>query len=194
MKPDEEELRRLDALLRAVEFQPRASLGAEVSGRLRHPLPEAPEPVSRVARLRRVLGLTGVGALLLWGLSWSMGRHPSGPAAVDRCCQDLDGGGDADDGLVIVPAAGKTVDRLAIYEDRDGSHSFTAGDSLRFERRGAPTMVGALGAGPMTREYCCLDYDGEGESDDALLVVGLPPNQISLAAIYERGVGPAVLR
>jgi len=190
-RPDD--LAALDAMLRAVEFQPRDSLGAELTGRMRHPTPE-PTPPSRAGRLRRVLGLSGISALLLGSLYWGAGRPEPGTPLVDRCCQDLDGGGDEDDGLVVVPAAGKTVSRLAIYEDRDGSHSYTPGDAVRFERLGAPSLNGALGVGPLTREFCCLDYDGEGESDDALLIVGLPPDRISLAAIYEHGNGPAVLR
>jgi hypothetical protein len=189
------DLNDLDALLRAVRFEPRASLGAELAGRFRQPSAGLPA-VPRVLRLRQMLGVTGMVALLGIGLFafWRLALRPVGFRVVDRCCQDLDGGGDPDDGLVIVPAAGKAVARLAIYEDRDGSRSYTLGDSLRFERRGAPTVGGALGVGPLTRELCCLDYDGEGASDDALLVVGVPPDQISLAAIYERGRGPARLR
>jgi hypothetical protein len=46
---------------------------------------------------------------------------------VDRCCEDFDGGGDRDDGMLVVSRRGSEVQRLAIYEDLDGSRSYTAG-------------------------------------------------------------------
>jgi hypothetical protein len=115
---------------------------------------------------------------------------------VDRCCQDLDGGGEADDGIVVVSRKGVAVKYLKIYEDLDGSGDFTPGDRVRFIRQGTPVMTGSA-EGTRTTEFCCLDYDGGGPSDDALLVISRPPDRITMAAIIERGTAatqPAVLR
>jgi hypothetical protein len=123
---------------------------------------------------------------------------PLGSArTVDRCCLDLDGGGEKDDGLLVVASRGVEVRRLAVYEDRDGSGSFTSGDQVRFDRRGRPGLSGAVLAGSRTVEFCCLDYDGGGPSDDVLLVIGRAPDVITMAGIYERpatGTAPAPLR
>jgi hypothetical protein len=184
MTSDRDDLDRLDALLRAVRFEPRASLGAEVRGRWRRG--EEVAPAGREGR--RVAGLV-VAALLLGlalGAGWWWTARSLHGLTIDRCCQDLDGGGAADDGLLVVSSGGTAVERLSIYEDRDGSRSYTPGDSLRFVRAGAPALAAPLDSGARTVEFCCLDYDGGGPSDDALLVVGQPPDIISLAAIYER--------
>jgi hypothetical protein len=104
---------------------------------------------------------------------------------VDRCCQDLDGGGDQDDGIVVVSRKGVAVTYLKIYEDLDGSGGYTSGDPVRFIRHGIPVITGSA-QGTRTTEFCCLDYDGGGPSDDALLVISRPPDRITMAAIYER--------
>jgi hypothetical protein len=104
--------------------------------------------------------------------------------AVDHCCQDLDGGGRADDGVLIVSQAGVKVQDLRIYEDLDRSGGYTPGDPVRFIRSGSPAVMGPMD-GAQTREFCCLDYDGGGPSDDALVVVGRAPDRITMAAIYE---------
>lgn len=47
----------------------------------------------------------------------------------------------------------------------------------------------------VTIERCCLDFDGGGRDDDALLVLGVPPDRVVMAAIYERpaaGDAPAL--
>lgn len=185
MSGPDDELRRLDELLRAVRFTPRDSLGAELRGRWRR---GERGPERAVRDLRQVLGITGVALLLGAGvfLLWLVAVRPLRGLTVDRCCQDLDGGGVADDGLVVMATHGERVQRLAIYEDRDGSRSYSRGDTLRFQREGAPTLDGPLALGARTVEYCCLDYDGGGPADDALLVVGEPPDRIAMAAIYER--------
>jgi hypothetical protein len=185
MKPGDEELARLEKLLGSVRFEPRASLGAELQGRWRR---GERGPEHAVHNLRRILGIGGAGLLVGLGLfvCWVLALRPLGGTTVDRCCQDLDGGGLADDGLVVTAARGEEVKRLAIYEDRDGSRSFSAGDTLRFMRNGAPSVSAPVAAGARTIEFCCLDYDGGGPSDDALLVVGQPPDRITMAAIYER--------
>jgi hypothetical protein len=185
MRKTPDDLKDLDRLLKSVQFQPRESLGAEVVGRW-HRGERIWE--NRTDAVRRVFGLVGIVLLLGLGLFvfWLFALRPAGAFTVDRCCQDLDGGGDADDGLVVVSRHGTTVKRLAIYEDRDASRSYTPGDTIRFERSGQMALSAPLGEGARTVEFCCLDYDGGGPSDDALVVVGVPPNQISMAAIYER--------
>ncbi|MEO8140951.1 MAG: hypothetical protein ABI742_14955, partial [Gemmatimonadota bacterium] len=138
--------------------------------------------------LRRIFGISG--AVLLVGLGlfvfWVLALRPLHGTTVDRCCQDLDGGGIEDDGLVVTAARGNAVKRLAIYEDRDGSRTYSVGDTLRFLRNGAPSVSSPVESGARTIEFCCLDYDGGGPNDDVLLVVGQPPDRITMAAIYER--------
>lgn len=185
MKPADDELPQVEELLRSVRFEPRASLGAELRGRWRRG-ERAPERSPH--DLRQFLGITGAVVLLGLGvfLFWLVAARPLRGLTIDRCCQDLDGGGQADDGLVVTAASGKQVQRLAIYEDRDGSRNYSAGDTLRFQRSGAPAVLTPMAPGTRTVEFCCLDYDGGGPSDDALLVVGHAPDQIAMAAIYER--------
>ncbi len=183
-----DDLAELERKLQAMRFEPRASLGAEIAGRVRR---GEQVPAPRTSGLRRILGLAAgfsvvVAALVVAAVMLTAPRT----ATVDRCCQDLDGGGDADDGLVITAEHGRRVDRLAIYEDRDGSRSYSAGDRIRFDRRGAPALSGPLGDGVRTVEFCCIDYDGGGASDDALVVVGRAPDLIRMAAIYEHGGAP----
>ncbi len=181
-----EDLAALDRRLAAVRFEPRASLGPEIAGRAaRGERPEPREP----SRWRVPLAAAAVLFLALAG--W---RVADATRQVDRCCQDLDGGGDADDGLLVISRHGKDVTRLAIYEDRDGSGTLTPGDAIRFERQGRPAILGPLLPGIVTSEFCCLDYDGGGPSDDALVVLRLPSNRITMAAIYERDGPRAALR
>lgn len=181
------DLDELDRSLREIRFTPRASLEAEIRGRAARG--EQP-PVSRWHRPRRsALLAAGIGGLLVTAaLGHEFTRGPS-PRTIDHCCQDLDGGGDADDGLLVTSVKGVAVRRLAIYEDRDASRSFSPGDSIRFQRQSAPVFLGPI-QGVLTREYCCLDYDGGGPDDDALVVMGLPPDRITMAAIVERGGPP----
>jgi hypothetical protein len=175
---------KLDRLLRQIRFTPRSSLGAEILGRARR---GEQAPTRRVHRIRYVLGISMAGGMVGLGfLVFSLlALQPLGLLTVDRCCQDLDGGGDADDGLVVVTQKGEQVKRLAIYEDRDGSRSFTPADKVRFQRNGSPASAQPIADGARTVQFCCLDYDGGGPDDDALLVIGVPPGQISMAAIYE---------
>jgi hypothetical protein len=41
----------------------------------------------------------------------------------------------------------------------------------------------------VTTQHCCLDFDGGGPADDGLLVIGVPPDRVMMAAIYERRSG-----
>ena len=107
---------------------------------------------------------------------------------VDRCCYDLDGGGDADDGVLRGRRARRQrCTSSQVYEDRDRSRSFTAGDLVRLDRGGAARPCS--GAPPedwSPLEHCCVDFDGGGPADDGLLVIGVPPDRVVMAAIYER--------
>jgi hypothetical protein len=38
----------------------------------------------------------------------------------------------------------------------------------------------------VTREHCCVDFDGGGPADDGVLIIGVPPDRVLMAAIYER--------
>ena len=105
---------------------------------------------------------------------------------MDRCCYDLDGGGLADDGVRIVARRDADVRRLQVYEDSDGSGGLTPTDVVRLERAGEPALAAAGVEGLTTTERCCLDFDGGGVEDDGLLVLGVPPDRIVMAAIFER--------
>jgi hypothetical protein len=187
-----DDLRDLDAMLRQVQFEPRASLGAEIEGRFRRG--EQPRrPPLRIARFGAAAALVSAGMAALWLVL----IQPQGHLTVDQCCQDLDGGGDADDGVRVVSRGGTEVKFLQVYEDVDGSGSYTPGDRIRYEREAGPALTVPIAPGAKTVELCCLDYDGGGPDDDALMIVSFPPDRISMAAIIERGAGqqhPAPLR
>jgi len=176
--------RDLDALLGRIQFRPRASLEGEVAGRFAR----GDRPTPRPTPFGNKLVWLGV-MLLLLGAVLYLVQSELGLAqvrTVDRCCQDFDGGGDADDGMLVVSRHGSDVQRLAIYEDLDGSKSYSAGDALRFDRSGRPSLQQPLTAGMRTFELCCQDYDGGGQADDAVIIMALPPDRIAMAAIYER--------
>ena len=130
-------------------------------------------------------GLAAALAFLIVGLP-----SLAAPAVVtiDRCCFDLDGGGVADDGVRIQARRDAEVQRLWVYEDADHSGGLTPGDVVRLERGRTPVLAEAGLAGLVTLERCCLDFDGGGPADDGLLVIGVPPDRVVLAAIFERGV------
>ena len=181
----EPELRELDGRLRDIAFAPRASLGPEILGRLRRG--ERLGGAALPPRNRRVwaavaaaLVVSGAGALAL--------RSPVS-VTVDRCCYDFDGGGDADDGVVVLAEPDARVHQLRIYEDLDRSRTFTLGDLVRLDRGDSPAMHRAATEGLVTIEHCCLDFDGGGPADDGLVVIGVPPDRIVMAAIYERRAG-----
>lgn len=179
------ELRDMDRELRGIGFRPRASLGPEVLGRLRR----GERSEGSVPPPRHRPALAAVAATLMLGAGAALVLRVPGPVVVDRCCYDLDGGGDADDGVVVFAKRDAQVHQLRIYEDLDGSGGFSAGDLVRFDRGGSPAMHGASVAGLVTIEHCCLDFDGGGPADDGLLVIGVPPDRVVMAAIYERPAG-----
>jgi len=174
----------LDALLGRIQFRPRASLEGEVAGRWARGDRPTPNPTPVTSKLVW-LGLM----LLLLGAVLYLVQSEFGLAqvrTVDRCCEDFDGGGDRDDGMLVMSRRGSDVQRLAIYEDLDGSRSYSAGDVLRFDRSGRPSLQQPFTAGMRTFEVCCRDYDGGGPADDAVVIMALPPDRIAMAAIYER--------
>lgn len=179
------ELEEMDRALRGVGFRPRASLGPEVLGRLRR----GERSKGAVSPRRRRPALAAVAAALVLAAGAALTLRAPGGVVVDRCCYDLDGGGDADDGVVVIGQRDAQVHQLRIYEDLDGSGGFTAGDLIRLDRGGSPAMHEASAAGLVTIEHCCLDFDGGGPADDGLLVLGVPPDRVVMAAIYERPAG-----
>lgn len=55
----------------------------------------------------------------------------------NRCCDDHDGEGPADDGTVLIGFRRSATPIVVLYEDRDGSGSLTAGDIVRLVSRGS---------------------------------------------------------
>jgi hypothetical protein len=178
LPPDLEEL---DRALRGIAFRPRASLGPEVLGRLRRG--ERSKGAVPPRRRRPALAALAAGLVLVSAAALALGSP--GPVEVDRCCYDLDGGGEADDGVLIRAERDARVHRLRVYEDRDGSGAYSPADLVRFDRRGEPSIQGPPTQGLITIERCCLDFDGGGPEDDGLLVIGVPPDRVVMAAIYE---------
>jgi hypothetical protein len=181
------ELEEVDRALRGIGFRPRASLGPEVLGRLRR----GERSKGAVPPRRRRPALAAVAAALILAAGAALVLRAPGSVVVDRCCYDLDGGGDADDGVIVLAERDAKVHQLRIYEDLDGSGSFTSGDLVRLDRGGSPAMHEAAVKGLVTIEHCCLDFDGGGPSDDGLLVLGVPPDRVVMAAIYQRPAGGA---
>jgi hypothetical protein len=179
------EVRELDRRLRGIAFAPRASLGPEILGRLRR----EERPGGGAPALRGRPALAAIAAALVAAAGAALAIRAPGPVTVDRCCYDLDGGGDADDGVLILAERDARVHQLRVYEDLDRSRTFTAGDLVRLDRGANPAMHRAATAGLVTIERCCLDFDGGGPADDGLVVIGVPPDRVVMAAIYERRLG-----
>jgi hypothetical protein len=178
------ELDQMDRALRAIRFRPRASLGPEVLGSVRR----GERPPGAVPRPRRP-ALAAVAAALLLVTTAALVLRAPGSVVVDRCCYDLDGGGEADDGVIVLAERDAKVHQLRVYEDLDGSRGFSVGDIVRLDRGASPAMHEAAVAGLVTIEHCCVDFDGGGPADDGLLVIGVPPDRVVMAAIYERPAG-----
>lgn len=180
-------LEALDRSLREVRFEPRASFGPELLGRLRH----GEGSKGAVSSWRFRPALLGAAASLALAIGAAVLLTPSPRVTVDQCCYDLDGGGDDDDGVTLIAERDARVHRLRVYEDCDGSRAFSQGDVVRLDRGAEPAMQTGSAGGLVTVAHCCLDFDGGGPADDALLVIGVPPDRVMMAAIYERGVGTA---
>jgi hypothetical protein len=182
-----DDLRGLDHRLRSVRFRPRASFGPELMGRIRR----GDQPTGAPPRsYRRHLASAAVAVIAVGSALAVANLGPFGGAnavTVDRCCYDLDGGAEADDGVLILAERDARVHRLRVYEDLDGSGNYTPSDLVRLDRGGEPAVHGLAGDGVTTIERCCLDFDGGGPEDDGLLVIGVPPDRVLMAAIYETG-------
>ncbi len=179
------DLQDLDWDLRGIRFEPRASLGPEVLGRLRR----GEQSKDTVSSRRHRPALAALAASLVIAGGTVLILRSSDQVTIDRCCYDLDGGGDTDDGVTLVAERDAEVHRLRVYEDRDRSGTFSWGDVVRLDRGSTPVMHEGGSAGLVTTEHCCLDFDGGGSKDDALLVIGLPPDRVMMAAIYESRAG-----
>jgi len=177
-------LAQVDRLLHRARFEPRESLGPELAGRLRRG--ESPAVTPRHPGILRAGLAAGILGLAAGG--WLVAARPPATVTIDRCCFDLDGGGYADDGVLVVARRGQRVERLWVYEDADGSGGWSSGDRLRFERGAAPIVTGPPAAGVVATQ-CCLDWDGGGAADDGLMVVRSSPDRVVMAAIYETGRG-----
>jgi hypothetical protein len=195
MNPDSDpeippDLADLDRRLRRLRFDPRPSLGPEILGRVRRgEIPPAPPRWPH----RRELA-AGIAAVLALALGGGMLAHTDSRVLVDRCCYDFDGGGVPDDGVILLAERDAAVERLRIYEDLDGSRTFSPGDLVRLDRGPQPAIEDDLTPTLVTTRHCCLDFDGGGPPDDALLVIGVPPDRVMMAAIYERSAVPRPLR
>jgi hypothetical protein len=180
-------LRDLDHRLRSIRFRPRESLGPELLGRLRRGEP----PQSSGGRGFRGYLVIAVAAVLTAGTVLLFAHFAplaaTARVTVDRCCFDLDGGDAADDGVVVLADPDSRIHRLRVYEDLDGSRSYSGGDIVRLDRGGEPAIHGIGGPGVATIERCCLDLDGGGPEDDGLLVIGVAPDRVLMAAVYETG-------
>ncbi len=172
-----------ERMLVGLSFNPRDSLGAEIAGRARRgEMPRGRPRPSRAAVLRSVFGVAAAMLMVVGAgvLTW----EAVGPSIrIDSCCQDLDGGGGADDGFVL-EARGRQVTRLRLYEDRDGSRTLSSGDVVRFARGAVPALAGETNAS--TTRICCADLDGEGTPDDGILVMSEADEAVVLAAVYEQ--------
>jgi hypothetical protein len=191
-KPDiPEHLRELDAALSRIRFYPRASLGPEVIGRLRRGERLKGVGSPRISRST----LWAIAAALVLIVTGGFWVHRSGrEVTVDQCCFDFDGGGRADDGVLVVASHGEQVHRIAVYEDRDGSHSFTPGDVIRIDRGRHVAVDGVTAGGLVTARHCCSDLDGGGPPDDGLVLLSIPPDKVTLVALYESRPGPSQTR
>jgi hypothetical protein len=180
---DDPRLLESERVLAGLQFTPRASLGPEITGRARRgELPRGGPRRSRSALLRSMLGLAAAVTLML-GVGVLTWKAIGPKVTIDRCCQDLDGGGSADDGFVL-EARGRSVSRLTLYEDRDGSRTLSSADLVRFARGAVPAVSGAREA--RTTRVCCADLDGEGPADDGVLVMSEADESVVLAAVYEQ--------
>jgi hypothetical protein len=176
------ELRQLDQALAGIRFRPRDNLGTEIAGRARAGRVSETRPSWFPGRVP-LLAACLAGLVLAGWAGWTRTL-----VTVDRCCYDLDGGSDRDDGVLVLARRNEEIRRLAVYEDRDGSRSYSEGDVLRFARGPVPTVLEATGD-LVTTHHCCLDFDGGGPEDDGLLVVGVPPDRVMMVAVYEESRG-----
>jgi hypothetical protein len=178
-----EDVRELDRLLSSIRFEPRASLGPELQGRIRRGGDQAAQPERPLWQLLQV-GLLMLAMCLAIYLFWDTVLREAHGQSIDQCCWDLDGGGPGDDGVMVEANPDESVRRLTIYEDADGSGGFSPGDPIRFVR-GAEPVLQPLNLSVAAFHHCCFDYDGGGKADDGVLVLSVPPDRVVMASIYD---------
>ena len=172
-----------ERMLAGLRFEPRASLGPEIAGRVRR---------GEVAkgglgpRRRPAWRWLAAAALLVVALPAGLAlRQFATPGTrVDHCCSDLDGGAGADDGYVV-HARGRRIESVTVYEDVDGDGRFSPGDRVRLARGDRPSV--APDSVLNSIRVCCVDLDGEGPADDGLLVLSGAGERVVLAGIFELG-------
>jgi hypothetical protein len=69
----------------------------------------------------------------------------------DHCCDDRDGEGPSDDGLLVLTLTRENAGLAVIYEDLDRSSTLTAGDLIRLVSRTVPPAVTLERHGPQFR-------------------------------------------
>ena len=178
----------LDRALRAIRPEPRSSLGPEIAGRAARGEQPRRSARSRAARLGSIAAVVAVlcAALARGGYAPPLDAFAA-TATIDRCCQDLDGEGKADDGLLVESVGRHRVRHLMVYEENDSDHAWTPGEGIRFVRDGQPAFSTAVAPESLvTREFCCSDYDGGGDADDGVLVVASRSGDVLLAALFDR--------
>jgi hypothetical protein len=185
-------LEGIDAALRGVRLEPRASLGPEIAGRAARG-ERARARVPRFNPGRRFWTATAAAAVVV--LTTAAGARAgyvpfldslAATQTTELCCQDLDGVGGADDGVVVETVAGRRVRRLMLYEEHDRDRAWTPGELVRFARHGALSLTTLrLNSHLVTREFCCSDYDGGGDADDGLIVVASASGEVLMAALYD---------
>jgi hypothetical protein len=94
------DLDQLDRRLRGLRFEPRASLEAELLGRVR--AGELPAGEARPPVWYRRQALVALAAGLVLAVGVALATDMPGLVLVDRCCFDLDGGGSDDDGVILL--------------------------------------------------------------------------------------------
>jgi len=185
------DLDALDRRLRAAQFEPRASLGAELEGRARRgERAQGAVPPLQSFAVRSALALVGIAA----AAALVVGVTPP-PHHVDMCCHDLVGNVASNDGMVLNLDPRGRVRSMLLYEDLDGSRSRTAADRVHFVRGAEIELdVPAHDDGHRTLVQCCEDLDGEGVADDGVMVIGHLPDEIHFAALVHTEGGRRVLR
>jgi len=183
------DLESLDAALRGAGFEPRASLEPEIAGRFAAGERYAPSPrrfLPAAARVAAVLVLLLVGGAVRAGYVPALDAFAA-TKVTNICCQDLDGVGGADDGVIVETVAGTRVRRLMVYEEHDKDQTWSSGELIRFERPADPTLVApSAGDSLVTHTYCCGDFDGGGLPDDGVLVVSTTSGRVLMAALFDK--------
>ena len=183
------ELAALEAALRRAQFEPRASLAPEIAGRFAAGERPARSPrrfLPAAARVAAVLALLVLGAAVRAGYVPALDALAA-TTVTDSCCEDLDGVGGADDGIVVETVAGGTrIRSLMVYEEHDKDKTWTKGELVRFVRPSSTTLLApSLGDSVVAHSYCCSDLDGGGLRDDGVLVLTGANGNVLMAALFD---------